>query len=894
METIITRPKKENAWDFELSNVEQLKKLARSLGVKIETSDDVSILAQPVQVGKLTAPNSLATQAMEGCDGDSEGRPGVLTFRRYRRFAAGGAGVIWSEAIAVVPEGRANPRQLWLNKKSKDVFAAMIKQMREAVRLRYGPNHQPIIVAQLTHSGRYSKPKGVPEPMIPQHDPYRDVMVPQFPPNRKAKKNLAADYPIVTDEYLDALQLAYVEAAEVAFAAGFDAVDIKSCHGYLINEIFACFGRKGKYGGSFENRTRILLDIMDKIRDRVGDDKIITTRFPMYDAIPYPYGWGVDKDDYTKPDFAEPKKLIKLLEQRGVKIMNTTIGNPYYNPHIGRPFNEPILGVYEEPEHPLIGLNRILTVTGKIQKAFPNMALVGTGYSWLRSLLPYVGAASKKNGMVTIVGAGRMSFAYPDFPHDIVKKGRMDPEKTCIGCSACTQIMRDGGMTGCVVRDTKVYGPIYEWGRLRDRLNLLRLGDACRECGDATCKRACPAGINIPKFIKLFLEGDEKGAYEVIREANVLPEICSWLCPVEQLCEKSCLQNFIGDAPMPIAAIQRHLAVQANKNGWSKIRVPKKLTGKKVAIIGAGPCGLSCAVKLVESGHNVTIFDKNKELGGIVKSVIAMNKQAYSLDNELKAVFGDAPQTSLKLELGKAVDAGFNLDKVMKQGFDCAFIAMGLPESKTLHLNGKPKGLWGALEFLGALKHGRDVNVAGKRVAVIGGGNTGMDVANAAKEQGAASVYMICFESFITMPAWMHERQHTLTEDVSFMNQFMPKGYVVNDGRVKAVKATHVNLAEPDENGFRAPIEIAGSNLEVEVDVIIEALGQKAPDNLKDILPGVELNKKNLVAVKRGSLATSRAGVFAGGDIINGGLMVVTAVADGMKAADEINKFLKS
>jgi NADPH-dependent glutamate synthase beta subunit-like oxidoreductase len=343
---------------------------------------------------------------------------------------------------------------------------------------------------------------------------------------------------------------------------------------------------------------------------------------------------------------------------------------------------------------------------------------------------------------------------------------------------------------------------------------------------------------------------------------------------------------------MPVADIQRYLAVQANKNGWSKLRLPKKSSGKKVAVIGSGPGGLSCAAKLVEAGHSVTIFDKNKELGGMVRYVIGSSKQGDSLKNETEAIFSDVPGDCLKLQLGRGLDADFNLDKVMAQGFDSAFIAMGLWESKTLHSADKIEGLWGALEFLAAVKQGREVDIAGRRVAVIGGGNTGIDVANTAKKKGAASVYMICFESFTTMPAWLKERQFALTEDISFMNLFMPKKYVAQDGRVKSVKMTHVNLAEPDENGFCAPIEIDGADLEVEVDVIIEALGQKAPDNLKEILPGVELTGRGLVAVKPDSLATSRKGVFAGGDIINGGLTVVRAVADGVKAAKEIDKFL--
>jgi formate dehydrogenase major subunit len=278
----------------------------------------------------------------------------------------------------------------------------------------------------------------------------------------------------------------------------------------------------------------------------------------------------------------------------------------------------------------------------------------------------------------------------------------------------------------------------------------------------------------------------------------------------------------------------------------------------------------------------------------MVKGVIAREKQGMSLENELKAVFESVPEKSLEFRFGKGLTADYNLDKVMAEGFGAAFIGMGLWESKTLHKGDNLEGLWGSLEFLGAIKAGKKINLAGKRVAVIGGGNTGMDVCVAAKEAGANSVYMICFESFVTMPAWLNERQRALTEDVSFMNLFMPKEYLNSSGKVRAVKINHVNLAEPDEKGFRAPIEIAGAEITIDVDVIIEALGQKEPKDLKVLLLGVELTANNLVAVKNGSLATSRKGVFAGGDIINGGKMVVTAVADGMKAAEQMNKFLES
>jgi 2,4-dienoyl-CoA reductase-like NADH-dependent reductase (Old Yellow Enzyme family) len=273
---------------------------------------------------------------------------------------------------------------------------------------------------------------------------------------------------IVTDDYLDELQNAYVKAAQLAFEIGFDAVDIKACHGYLINELLASHTREGKYGGSFEGRSRFLLEVIDKIHNELGDGLPVATRLSIYDAIPYPYGWAVLKNSKfpaaggVKPDLTEPKKLIALLQQRGVKIINITAGDPHFNPHYGRPYNKPDAFGYPSPEHPLVGVSRLVRLAGEIQKEFPNIVIVGTGYSWLRTLFPNVAAASKAKGLATVIGAGRMALAYPNFAKDIITKGRLNPNKVCIGCSACTQLMRSGRMTGCVVRDNKVYGPIYK------------------------------------------------------------------------------------------------------------------------------------------------------------------------------------------------------------------------------------------------------------------------------------------------------------------------------------------------------------------------------------------------------------------------------------------------
>ena len=461
-----TRPHRK--WEFKLGSLDDLKQLAERVGVSMEASENVSILAQPVPFGDRVIPNSLAIHPMEGCDGDSEGRPSELTVRRYERFGAGGAGLLWGEAIAVVPEGRANPRQLWLHKGSRDAFVETVKRARSKAAEANGVGHRPIMVAQLTHSGRYSKPRGVAEPIIGQRNPYLDSLAPQWPPRPDGKSKIPDDYPFVTDEYLDKLQDAYVEAARLAFEAGFDAVDIKACHGYLISELLSCHSRDGKYGGSFENRTRLLIETIERIHHDLGEKARVVTRLGIYDAIPYPCGFGVDPNDYTQADLTEPKKLVGLLKKHGVGLIDITIANPYYNPHVGRPFNEPIAGGYAEPEHPLAGVARLVNLTSEIQKAYPDVALVGTGYSWLRTLMANVGAANKANGCVTLIGGGRMAFAYPDFPRDILRKGKMDPKRVCISCSACSQIMRDGGRTGCVVRDNEVYGPIFKQGRKND------------------------------------------------------------------------------------------------------------------------------------------------------------------------------------------------------------------------------------------------------------------------------------------------------------------------------------------------------------------------------------------------------------------------------------------
>jgi 2,4-dienoyl-CoA reductase (NADPH2) len=448
-----TDPSNAAASDFP-KTLPQLQLLAAERGLRLAVSEDLSVLARPVQVGGHRIPNSLAIHPMEGCDGDALGRPGPLTVRRYERFAAGGAGLIWVEAMAVVPEGRANPRQLWIHEGSQAAFEGLVRRIRDVARQASGPDFRPMLVAQLTHSGRYSRPEREAKPLIAQHHPDWDRAM-----------GLPGDYPLVTDEYLDALPDAFASAAVRAVDAGFDAVDLKICHGYLLAELLGCHTRPGRYGGSLENRISLILAILDRMRTALGPDRLIASRLGLFDAIPLPHGWGVDRADAGRPDVDEPLRLIAQMAKRNVAMIDVTVGNPYYNPHYNRPYDKPARGGYNTPEHPLVGVGRLIDLAAQVQRAHPQMVVVGTGYSWLRHLMPYVAAGSIAEGLARVVGVGRMAFAYPDFARDILQRGRLDPRKVCLTCSLCTQIMRDGNEVGCPVRDAQVYGPILRRGR---------------------------------------------------------------------------------------------------------------------------------------------------------------------------------------------------------------------------------------------------------------------------------------------------------------------------------------------------------------------------------------------------------------------------------------------
>jgi NADPH2 dehydrogenase len=451
-------------------------------------------LSRPVEIARegrhgWRIGNSLAIHPMEGCDGELDGRPGELTFRRYRRFGAGGAKLIWFEACAVVPEGRANPRQLWIHPGSALALKESLEECRRAHEREFGSHEGLVCVLQLTHSGRYSYSK----PLIAYHHPILD----QFPyTSLSTLPPRATPWDVASDEYLAELEDRFVEAAALAREIGFDGIDLKMVHGYLLVELLSAHSRLGPYGGSLENRARVALNVLAKIRQRVGDDFLLAVRLGVYDGVPYavlpenargvprphalPYSWGfgVNPQNPFEPDLQEPLRLIGWLKEAGVKLLNISLGNPYVNPHIGRPYEKPSEGLYEPPEHPLLGVARHFNVTAQIQQAYPDLPVVGTGYAWLQHFLIQAAAANLKLGRVKLVGVGRTALAYPDFARDALEKGELNPRRTCKTLSFCSYLVHQKKHplgqfpTGCPPFDKEGYGEIMKQARAAARANL--------------------------------------------------------------------------------------------------------------------------------------------------------------------------------------------------------------------------------------------------------------------------------------------------------------------------------------------------------------------------------------------------------------------------------------
>jgi len=390
-------------------------------------SDDVSILFQPTNLNGQLIKNRFVIQPMEANDASkTSGSPTENTIIRYKQYAAGGAGIIWLESTAITLESRVNPCQLVLIKENLEQFARLVEEVLAAGSRQGGFEAPPFFVIQLNHGGRLARP--VPKIMF-----HADVL--------DAIKSLPKNYPLLSDYELEDLKNIFIDRARLAREAGFHAVDVKACHGYLLHESLAARRRTdSKFGGAFDKRIKLLLDIIKNIVEEVPG-LLVTTRLTLFDGIPYPWGWGTSPDG--QPDLAEPLTLLHTLSSVGVRLVNTAFGNPYYDPTIERP-------AANMPDSiAMAAIQRMLKIAKTIKSQLPQLSLILTGFSWLGEHWLNVAAGCIEQGYGDFVGVGRFALAYPDFVNDLLTAGKLNPDKMCVACSACAMMLRNGKKVKC-------------------------------------------------------------------------------------------------------------------------------------------------------------------------------------------------------------------------------------------------------------------------------------------------------------------------------------------------------------------------------------------------------------------------------------------------------------
>ncbi len=430
---------------FHYKSLDEVLAKARELGVSLPFAEDTRVLAEPVVFDGVTLKNRLGTAPMEGADSLPDGSPSALTQRRYMRDAAGGSAVIWFEAVSIVPEGRSSETQLFIDETNLDAYKALTDKIKAEGLKANG--FSPYLVMQANHSGRYSNPGNKPAPLIAYRHPELE------------KYRAAGDENVVSDDYLKGLEEKFGEAALLAKKAGFDAVDIKSCHGYLLAELTSAYTRRGLYGGSYENRTRLLKNAILAAKAHESESFKVTSRLGIYDGYAYPYGFGVSPGSGLAPDLAEPKRLVReLYSDLGLRVINLTMGNPYATTHVTRPFD---MGKYLPDEHPFSGLARMINGIGEIKRAVPEMTVLASAPTYLREYSDLFTAGAVEKGLCDGMLFGRTAFADPDFADQIIKKGRIDPSKVCLTCGKCGDLIRAHKPTGCVLRDGGTYMPFY-------------------------------------------------------------------------------------------------------------------------------------------------------------------------------------------------------------------------------------------------------------------------------------------------------------------------------------------------------------------------------------------------------------------------------------------------
>lgn len=453
----------------QMKSVEAFRARLAELGLVLPCDDAIvtaangSPLAQPIRIGTALVGNRWCIHPMEGWDAERDGSPSEHTVRRWRNFGLSGAKLIWGgEAAAVQPDGRANPNQTLATADNRDGLKRLLDELLAAHAQKFGNVDDLLVGLQLTHSGRFCRPNTKQlEPRIAYHHPLLDQKFGIDPDDARV---------VWSDDDLERLIDSYVEAAGRARDVGFQFVDVKACHGYLLHEFLSATTRPGKYGGDFDGRTRLLRTIIARIRSAYPD-LMVLVRLSIFDIppyqtsvevgrpmpfehlLPYRFAFGADPQNPLTMQLDEPVRLLRLLRDDGVAAFNISCGSPYYNPHIQRPAIFPPSDGYQPPEDPLVGVARQIEATRQCKAAVPDVPVVGTGYSYLQDYLPHVAQAVVRDGWVDLVGLGRVVLSYPELPDDVLRLGTLERKKVCRTFSDCTTAPRNGMISGCYPLD---------------------------------------------------------------------------------------------------------------------------------------------------------------------------------------------------------------------------------------------------------------------------------------------------------------------------------------------------------------------------------------------------------------------------------------------------------
>ena len=422
----------------------------------------------------------------------------------------------------------------------------------------------------------------------------------------------------------------------------------------------------------------------------------------------------------------------------------------------------------------------------------------------------------------------------------------------------------------------------------------------CIQCKKPSCVEGCPVDVAIPDFIKLIAEGQFIEAAWKLKETNALPAVCGRVCPQEDQCEKLCILGKKGD-PVAVGRLERFAADFERESG--NIMIPKVAppTGKKVAIVGAGPAGLTIAGDLVKMGHDVTIFEALHKSGGVlIYGIPEFRLPKAIVDAEVNYL----EKLGAKIVVNAAIGRLKTVDDLFAEGFHAVFLGVGAGAPVFMNIPGENlSGIYSANEYLtrsnlmkAYLFPEFDTPIAkGKNVAVIGGGNVAMDSVRTALRLGADNAYIIYRRSEVELPARKEEVHHAHEEGVQFKMLHNPVEYIGDEnGWVKQIKCIRMELGEPDSSGRRRPIPIKGSEFTIDVDTVVVAIGTEANPVIPRTTPGLEVNKWGYIVTKNEAGETSREGVYAGGDIVTGSATVILAMGAGRQAASAIDAFVKA